>query len=390
MNGKDLPLGSSGEDGSWESLAEDLFGIDFGKPPEGEEILSPEELMLDELDGRPQDVEESGIGEEVSSADTSESHSAPESGEAETVEAVAEGSSSESLEAEQAGDEEAVDVAEESGEAQRDPYWDALNQWQWDDKGSAGETGRAQNKPPSKPGKDVDSSDSLKVSPTGATSRLQEVTSTPEDFRDEYIDDDAFGAGLLAEPIEPEPDSETSEATAAAAEATGVSKESLVAEEDKPPAKQRRRRRRRRRRPSKDDAQPDSQDTSKTAEVVDEEESVQKEIGEVSGEPSSLRRSTRRPQKSSPTTGESGFDQEDVERETEDRESESEEQSQKDDDDVSQETESSYHDIPTWQEAISYLLNASSGVSAGRNAETASQTKSETPRPSGRRGRRRR
>ena len=48
MNADPLRAGSGGEEDSWETLAEDLFGIDLGAKPPADAQISSEDLMLDE------------------------------------------------------------------------------------------------------------------------------------------------------------------------------------------------------------------------------------------------------------------------------------------------------------------------------------------------------
>src|ERR1700730_4482492 len=48
MNADPLRAGSGGEEDSWETLAEDLFGIDLGASPAADAQISSEDLLLDE------------------------------------------------------------------------------------------------------------------------------------------------------------------------------------------------------------------------------------------------------------------------------------------------------------------------------------------------------
>src|SRR5580704_5771918 len=48
MNADPLRAGSGGEEDSWETLAEDLFGIDLGTKPSADAPISSEDLLLDE------------------------------------------------------------------------------------------------------------------------------------------------------------------------------------------------------------------------------------------------------------------------------------------------------------------------------------------------------
>src|SRR5580700_7416333 len=48
MNADPSRAGAGGEDNSWETLAEDLFGIDLGADPSREPLVVPEDLALDE------------------------------------------------------------------------------------------------------------------------------------------------------------------------------------------------------------------------------------------------------------------------------------------------------------------------------------------------------
>src|ERR1700689_2945198 len=48
MNADPLRAGSGGEEDSWETLAEDLFGIDLGAKPSADAPISSEDLLLDD------------------------------------------------------------------------------------------------------------------------------------------------------------------------------------------------------------------------------------------------------------------------------------------------------------------------------------------------------
>ena len=48
MNADPLRAGSGGDEDSWETLAEDLFGIDLGASPAADAQISSEDLLLDE------------------------------------------------------------------------------------------------------------------------------------------------------------------------------------------------------------------------------------------------------------------------------------------------------------------------------------------------------
>ncbi len=118
MNREPLRPDQSGDEGSWESLAENLFGIEFRKIPEPGEIVSPEDLDLDELEepiaaAVPEVVEVSP--DEVTELDIS---------------AIDESEIDESVE--DAALEASDDAVEEGATpAPRDTYWDALKNWSW-------------------------------------------------------------------------------------------------------------------------------------------------------------------------------------------------------------------------------------------------------------------
>src|SRR3954466_15912622 len=48
MNADPLRAGSGGEEDSWETLAEDLFGINLNSGPAGDSLIAPDDLALDE------------------------------------------------------------------------------------------------------------------------------------------------------------------------------------------------------------------------------------------------------------------------------------------------------------------------------------------------------
>ncbi len=48
MNADPSRTGAGGEENSWETLAEDLFGIDLGADPARDSLVVPEDLSLDE------------------------------------------------------------------------------------------------------------------------------------------------------------------------------------------------------------------------------------------------------------------------------------------------------------------------------------------------------
>src|SRR5580658_7813032 len=50
MNADPSHSGAGGEENSWETLAEDLFGIDLGAKGAGQPLVGPEDLALDDAE----------------------------------------------------------------------------------------------------------------------------------------------------------------------------------------------------------------------------------------------------------------------------------------------------------------------------------------------------
>lgn len=167
MNVERLRPGSGGEEDSWETLAEDLLGINLGQGAAGGPQIAPEDLPLDELESAPPAAEKPAPRQEsppqkrpapesrgreprpvsASEADELDDFGADldlddsqfESNAAD--DSIEEDESRGEVTGEAAGpqdDSEAAPGEGPSGESEADSYWDTLKNWQWseEDEGS--------------------------------------------------------------------------------------------------------------------------------------------------------------------------------------------------------------------------------------------------------------
>jgi len=420
MSGETSSPQPPGGGDSWESLAEDLFGIDFQAAPEIDEIAPI--------------VEPTG-----ETAETSDAAPAPDEAASEPEPAPAGIENVQDDEVDNVGSDEEADessdqAAATAAEAKKDDddFWDPLNEWQWGEsssdssgeaKSDAKKTGRRERKEqfPSRPSRPV---------------RVEEDFASPQDLRDEYNDDFDFGAGLVDdepttkpveqaktqptdtqqteaaqadESVEVAPEDETT-AVDSELEASFDADETKTVDETEAEPKKRRRRRRRRRRPTKEasDSAPAETEADEAAtkegEAVDEAEESTDDTPEEEPKRPPRRRPSRRGRRSSakkPPECESVPADEataTVEEDDDEDDAESSDIVDGEEEADSGDQKPRYRNVPTWEEAIGYLLNPSHSDSKSSEAETPAKTTSHSgsrPKKEGskspsRRGRRRR
>ena len=463
------------DEDSWESLAENLFGIEFGAMPNAGEIIPPEELSVEVAKVEELPAEVAKVSEEPPApqapADVSETPDAPQAVEELTLDVsdvavsdVAESDVAESdvAEAGEIGDEKSFDDDKKSiakdekpsarsggGSNADDAYWDVLKDWDWGEKSSntAHDRKRATSK----------SSSSHKAAPVKRVdkkpARVTEDFATPAEFRDEYVDASDFGAGLLdGENISRDDEPVSTLKTEPASESIRVKAEDLeqgeaVSEEsaDETDPKKRKRRRRRRRRPRTAEstqtaeqtaeqtdapaAEPESADDPNDEQVVvvtqgpadateeeptkpkrstrrrpsrrrkpaapaaEEKSAEEKSAEEKSTEEKSTEEKSTEDDASAPASWESDFSHDDHDEHVEHVEHVEHDEHDEHDEAMSTSDKASlYHDVPTWEEAISYLLDPSLAKAHATASESGSpgKTKSDSTKPASRRGRRRR
>lgn len=388
------------EEDSWAGLAEDLFGIDFAKVSEEGEFVPPEDLLTED-DRTTPDSPEPETTENSQTAGVEESPSPATFGEEEVHEPELSSENPPEIDT----DNEAASTQEQvlSGSKQTredDTFWDVLNDWNWEE--NKARPSKKESAPEEK-GRSRDRS-ITKTDKPPVTNRIQREEgdfSTAADFRDEYIEDDGFGAGLLEE------------------EADIVKEPELSLEKDKSPGddetRAKPRRSRRRRRPGKTRSEPAETETdSKEERVVENREDAEESGDEKESSSSdtqkrsSRSRSSRRRRK--PTASkdidraiepagefEEGAVEDhlepDVDLETAIDSEESEAREEK----STRPGRSAHRDVPTWEEAISYLLSPPPARPRESESETKPNTTakkeastSTTAKPPARRRRRRR
>lgn len=447
MNRDPIVPNSGGEDDSWESLAEGLFGIDFGETEEAAEIIDPDEPAAVESQEAitPDDAEVSAEVAEVGSTSDDAAELVTESEVAESSSQSADPFDADAQEIEESDVDES-----DATEAEDDNFWDPLNEWEWEDPKLA--------RPKSDvPAEDATSRGDAKVETTAAASpntaapakdflrMIDDDDSSAADFREEYIEDPAFGAGVLEDASSPKSDTATTDSAEADAPSDTVAEsstaavlsaasadESTVTESEAGDAARKRPRRRRRRRRSTGAGQTrDAAETPSSVETPDTDNLISSDETDA-GEPdaatdvdkdeseSRTRKPRRRPprrRRRSPASSEAEHKTEEAEPEADtvsdddmDFDDEEAESSESDDssDVKDSDRKSPYRNVPTWQEAISYLLKpaaesdsekrdsksrAAGSSRSGKSRSSrsrASQPKGESSESSGRRGRRRR
>ena len=378
--------GSSEEDGSWEKLAEDLLGIDFGKSnseadvPEIDSLLTPETTLAKDSDAFADDAD----SPEPASFDPADSESSADPDAAEELKAHEPHGSAE-------------DDPTATPDKEVDTFWDPLNEWDWD----TDSTSKTENRTAPKP---VSSAKREPVEPKPTASPRYEEPSVLEsaaDLRDEYNADADFGFGLLddeEDTAKDEPDSagepETMEpAVDESTAAESTSTESTVPDSEQAEVSEPKRRRRRRGRrgrgrqtteadsaaekpeegsselPDQAVTEPQIEEAPKSDEAVARSDEESAKTDDSSDIPRRGRRqSSRRRRKPSSSSKSDGQETpsatepaaaESVTADSGDKSNNREEPAEVPA--VADDGESSSRKIPTWEEAISYLhLNPTS------------------------------
>jgi hypothetical protein len=383
------------EEDSWTDLAEDLFGIDFAQTPESGEFVPPEELLSVD-DPVPLDSEESN--------DPAVSDEAEQSEEAEH-------SSLSGIEAEAQEQETAPSIqdipAEREETGEEDTFWDPLNTWNWDEgKAQTGRIDRDSRQPERSRRKPSSFEREKPVS--SHIVRGDDDFSSTEELREEYSDDSDFGSGLLADEAEPVSDSEISDSSGAQTEQA----------EETPSKPQRSRRRRRRPRRAKEDS-GDVETVSTGDEKIEVKEEASGGEGSTGQDdaaeetprkrPARRRRSSRgrgkrsdspaaesESQTSEPIGESEEFGASILDDELEPVSEESSDESQDLPSEPEAQSKATHRDVPSWEEAISYLLSppklTAEAQSASKTSPSSTATKdsTESSKPPARRRRRRR
>ncbi len=372
--------GSSGEEDSWEKLAENLFGIDFGQLGSSAGAATPEQ---------PPTV----VNKIADAEDAAEDRSHPEkpvtSEETVPAEAAAvtsEGEQSESLEEATPEEQPEQDGVDLGGGPESDSFWDVLKDWTWDDEVSeskqtthegmsSGDRHGRQRRPP-------------REAPSTSREYLAvDASTSAADFREEYVENSDFGAGLLDDVDEELPAPPKSGPPSSRGDVDKSGAETAV-EEAEPPAsaqdeeqvtQKKRRRRRKRRRPrstegdefgrgvmDEESGEPPAEIEQAEAEekpsVERDEESVETP-GRDSEQPKkgSQRRPSRRRRRApkSEAVDERPSEPSDEQSSAGDvvPESDLSEDDGTDEDETVNDGRPSYRDLPTWEEAISEMLS---------------------------------
>lgn len=164
--------GFSGQEDSWEGLAEDLFGIDFSKDEIGETPVLSDEDIAEVI------AEESAVEVEAEPAVVPDAAEEEQAG------------TPESVEAEDSQSEDAQPASERGEDPERDAYWNALEDWDWDEKSAK----RSRSRPRQSGSRDRQAASSSAESAAPATD-AHEAPATS--FREEFAEDVAFGIGIL-------------------------------------------------------------------------------------------------------------------------------------------------------------------------------------------------
>jgi hypothetical protein len=380
------------EEDTWTDLAEDLFGIDFAQTPQSGEFVSPEELLAED-DQTPLDSEEPKspaltveAGETVAVELPQEAEKPPLSEiEAEATEQEISSSIPDMPEVEGKGGEAPTSERDRSadniGETEKeDTFWDTLNDWNWDESMTQVDKTDPRSSEPER--SRIKRSSFERERPVSShIVREEDDFSSVEDLHKEYIDDSDFGVGLTAEEDEPVSESEISD-----------SSDEQTEQAEEPQSKPQKRRRRRRRPRS---AKTDTGDVE--AASPSDEKSELKEESSGGGESSDQddaadatprkRRSRRRSSRSRKKRSDSSSSEPDSQ--TPEPAGESDElgeliigedlETELDEDlieseDLPSETEqpskASPRDVPSWEEAISYLISPKPAAQADSKSKT--------------------
>ncbi len=473
MSSEPNKSGLSGPEDSWEGLAEDLFGIDFSSDGISETPVLSDEVIAEVI------ADESAADSEALPDVGTETDATAEveAGQSDSADPTdnAESQSDDSVTAEAVAEETAADNAEsQSNDPERDNYWNALEDWDWDDKPDSGrrsDSGRRAGKRPTSRQSDRSTARSvIKDDPPVQPAATESSDASAASFQDEFVEDTAFGVGVLdtvdfgstssdsdaAQEPQPEDEAQTEvqeevsdvpsvredsktethtqeqeaeegQGETGPGDADGTAEADEDADSESPPRK--RRRRRRRRRPKSDDAGDDATTGDDATAGDDTPQADARPVTEVSaseGEsadgfgvfvddvaekkpPAAEKRSPRRRsrrrrgrrEKSSEVESELtavSTTPQDAETEFTDpsgngdgRELNSEGGTPQPEHDSVEAT--AYRDLPTWEEAISYLLDPSLVEGAASESDSGKRTSSKRGpsnggKSSGRRGRR--
>ena len=401
--------GSSGEEDSWEKLAENLFGIDFGQLGSSASATAPEQppTVVNKIaDAEDAAEDRSHLEKPVTSEET-----VP----AETVAVASEKEQSESLEKAPPEEQPEQDGVDLGGGTGSDSFWDVLKDWAWDDEVSEskqtiheGRSSGGQRRP------------SHEAPSTSREYIAVDASTSAADFRAEYVEDPDFGVGLLDDvdgesPAPPKsgPQSSLGDVDKSGAETAVEEVEPLASAQDEEQVVQKKRRRRRkRRRPRSTEGDKfgrgviDEESSEPPAEIeqteAEEKPSVERdeELVETPGRDSeqpkkeSRRRPSRRRRRAlkPEAVDERPSEPRDEQSSAGDvvPESDLSEDDGTDEDETVNDGRPSYPDLPTWEEAISEML--SPNVPEIHEAESGKYLtpKGDTTRSPGRRSRRHR
>jgi ribonuclease E len=388
------PTRASGDEDSWETLAEDLFGISFSKADDASPIPLPEDV-------EPAYTEEPCLQEPSQDSPAETADAFGEDTSSEPADKVSPETSGEC----DAGEAEQDAVAAEAS-SQKDAYWDVLNDWNWDEdqrgrpprspeQQSSGRGGRQGSRRRREP----DSRPRESARPEKPPTRAAEPANS-------YVDDSDFGEGLLDSGSAPRRTGDESRERGSEARRDSAERESGDGDESHP--RRRRRRRRRRGRPDRENAAP--QGTEDESSVTDETplEPADEDVPDRSEErqPDERRRRHRRPDRrrsrepivAEPADEEPSDEEEDLltdeeqdlltdEEEPSADVSDEADEGEDDGDDAEGGQKAVFRNVPTWEEAVSYLLR----TREARSGEPGPPRHGgESGRNPGRRGRRRR
>ena len=388
-----------GEGDSWESLASNLLGIHLNKPLDSQSV-SPEEFESLEFDVDEPPAEQPAPPAEPPAA-------FPEAVAAETKSAIEEPAVTEF-------EPESETSAAASSEPDRsdDPYWDPLAEWEWDVEPSS------KRAAPSKPAKQEarpeqrelpavagSVEESIVKGPGADARRAADSFDTVSDYRDEYEggDDLEFGAGLLEGVAPSEPQTRDQRPADAEARSRPAPRETQPERRepdrrreraDEPrreraerassrdePRRPERREQRERREPAPTGPADDDDafgagliDAGAASESADDEESREQRRPRRRGRRRGRSKGEPRSEELQADSADRGLE---VEQEptpprvsTADLDDEEEETS----DDAS--ADSPYRNIPSWEEAISYLVNPKRAAAAEGESRSPSRESS--------------
>ncbi len=384
MNIEQKRENSSGEEDSWKGLAEDLFGIDFGRSRAGAKSETDES----QHPSKPTPIE----------TEDDQSHSAPAVAATQTnlhAEAL-EQSTANSTDKMATDEFEVVKTDSTSNRHSEDTFWEVLEDWDSNNstrmaKKSSGKTDL------------IEKSELAEIEQATSTTPEQPTTSL---YRRDALIDDNFGFGILDDEAKPEATDAEVDADNLARPVKdeapkGEEKFQASSEENvsEPNVKKRRRRRRRGRSPkskeSIDGERPEPELLRSKVNVTEESNEVAivsvETVSDKPPEPQRKRSSRRRRESKMPTDA---ADQ----AATEEPAIQSTDQviaDEPSDAETRRPATVTYRDLPTWKEAIAFLLDPNLVTAKSSEPETAKgdvdkNKPTNLPKSSGRRSRRRR